>query len=198
MTVTMYDSVNPDAIPSDAALVASYVDGFGGYDAAVAKFGASKVVSITVSGKDADVADVEPGAMTAGQLPAWIAAQKARGVARPGVYCSESLWSSVKAAVGDADVSYWIADWTGSPFALAGADAVQYANGASYDLSLVQDTFPWYPGAVTPPTPPAPPVGPKLPAKQIGTVHSETTGGNAVVYSVDGGQTWLFHKPAGF
>lgn len=153
MTVTMYDSTDPSAIPSNAVLVASYVDGYGGYTAAVARFGAAKCVSISVDNNDADIADVESGAMTPAELPAWIAAQKARGIARPGVYCNESTWAAVKSAVGDADVSYWIADWTGSPFSIAGADAVQYASESSYDLSLVQTTFPWYPGGSTPVTP---------------------------------------------
>ena len=188
MTVVMYDSTNPADIPANAALVASYVDGFGGYDAAVSRFGANKVVSISVANHDADVADVESGAMSPDDLPGWLERQYARGVARPGVYCSLSVWPAVKAAVGTRKVSYWVADWRGSPFALAGADAVQYANGATYDSSLVQPTFPWYPVAPKP----------VYPAKQTGSVHSDTTGGNAKVYTVDGGQTWTFHKPAGF
>lgn len=269
MTLIMYDSTNPASIPASAALVASYVDGYGGYTAAVARFGASKCVSVSVENNDADVADVETGAMTPGDLPGWIARQKARGVARPGVYCNASTWASVKTAVGAASVSYWIADWTGSPFTLTGADAVQYASEAEYDLSFVLPTFPWYPGPTfpivagssgptvttlqtnlnkwakdiklttplvadgnfgavtetavklaltyfdysaanvalgqvpealwvslegTPPTPP-PPAPPKY---QVGTVHSDTTNGNAKVWSVDGGQTWTFKEPAGF
>jgi hypothetical protein len=189
MTRIMYDSTNPAEIPANAVLVASYVDGFGGYDAAVARFGANKVVSISVANHDADVADVESGAMSPGDLPEWLQRQYARGLQRPVVYCSLSVWPSVKAAVGTRSVSYWIADWKGAPFSIAGADAVQYANGPKYDTSLVLDTFPIHPV----PPPPKP-----VPLKQTGTVHSVTTGGNAAVYSVDGGQTWTYHKPAGF
>jgi hypothetical protein len=153
-TTSMYDSTNPAAIPSTAPLVASYVDGFGGYTQAVALFGASKVLSISVGNNDADIADVESGAMTPSDLPGWIARQVARGVARPVVYCNESTWPSVKAAVGDLNVSYWIADPGGSGV-IAGADAVQNVWEGSWDSSVVQSTFPFYNGPVTPVTPPA-------------------------------------------
>lgn len=159
--ITMYDSTNPSAIPSNAQLVASYVDGYGGYPAAVAIFGAAKVVSISVGNNDADVADVETGAMTPAELPGWIARQVARGVARPVVYCNESTWPAVKAAVGNLNVSYWIANPGGSGV-ITGADAVQNVWEGSWDSSEVQPTFPFYPGAVTPPPPVTPPASPTL------------------------------------
>jgi hypothetical protein len=153
--ITMYDSTNPGAIPANAQLVAAYVDGFGGYTAAVARFGASKVVSISVGNNNADVADVETGAMTPGDLPGWIARQVARGVKRPVVYCNESTWPSVKAAVGGANVSYWIANPGGNGI-ISGADAVQNVWEGSWDSSVVQPSFPFYNGTVTPPPPPPP------------------------------------------
>src|ERR1700729_2129106 len=125
MSIVMYDSASPGLIPASAALVASYVDGYGGYSAAVARFGVHKVVSISIHGNVANVADVENGAMTTAMLPAWIEASYKRGVPRPGVYCNLSTWPSVQAAVAGRKVSYWIADWRGTPFTLAGADAVQ-------------------------------------------------------------------------
>jgi len=192
MNRTMYDSTNPAVIPNSAQLVGAYVDGFGGYDAAVAKFGADKVVSISVANHDADVADVESGAMSPDDLPGWIERQNARGVKRPGVYCSLSIWASVKAAVGNRSVSYWIADWVGSPYEITGADAVQYENTPDYDLSLVLPSFPFCPLPAPPKPKPAPP------AKQVGVVTSDTTHGRAQVYTVDGGQTWTFKKPVGF
>jgi peptidoglycan hydrolase-like protein with peptidoglycan-binding domain len=153
MPLTMYDSTNPDVIPANAALVASYVDGYGGYNAAITRFGAEKCVSVSVQNNNADVADVETGAMTTADLPGWIARQQARGVARPIVYCNASTWPSVKAAVGAAKVSYWIAEWTNNASqTLEGADAVQYASNASYDLSYVLDTFPFYPITTSTPT----------------------------------------------
>lgn len=148
--VVMYDSVNPSAIPLSAALVASYVDGFGGYNAAVARFGAKRSVSISVHDADADVADVEAGGMTPAELPSWIERQQARGFPHPVVYCNRSTWPSVRAAVGARHVSYWIADWTGVPHTLPGADAVQYMSTHSYDLSWVLPSFPFYTGQPTP------------------------------------------------
>ena len=198
MAITMYDAIDVAAIPADAALVASYVDGYGGYNSAVARFGAAKCVSISVQNNNADVADVETGAMTPADLPGWIARQQARGIARPVVYCNASTWPSVKAAVGAAKVSYWIAEWTGSPFTLAGADAVQYVSDSSYDLSYVLDTFPFYPGAPAPtPTPTTLPTiqdGSIDPVNGVDAVHKlqtrlnawQTTVGNYAVLTVDG------------
>jgi hypothetical protein len=147
MTVTMYDSTDPSAIPSNAALVASYVDGYGGYTEAVARFGASKCISISVGDHNADVADVEAGAMTVGELQAWKAAQVARGIARPVVYCDQSTWPSAKNAV--SGVSWWIANPGGSG-TISGADAVQNVWNNSWDSSVVQTTFPFYPGSAAP------------------------------------------------
>lgn len=168
-TVTMYDSTNPASIPAGAALVAAYVDGFGGFTAAVARFGAAKVISISVGNNNADVADVENGAMTPGDLPGWISRQQARGVKRPVVYCNESTWPSVKSAVGGASVSYWIANPGGSGV-ISGADAVQNVWEGSWDSSVVQSSFPFYPGTVTPPAPPNP-----YPTIQLGDTGTAVT-----------------------
>lgn len=154
MGIVMYDSVDPGAIPGNAALVAAYVDGFGGYASACVRFGTKKVVSISIGDNDADVADVENGAMSPGDLPGWIDRQHARGLKRPGVYMAESNWGECRSEVGGRAVSYWVADWRGSPFTLAGADAVQYTSNNSWDASWVLDTFPWYPGGSSPVTPP--------------------------------------------
>jgi putative peptidoglycan binding protein len=156
MTVNMYDSVNPGAIPHDAALVASYVDGFGGFAKAVELFGISKCVSISVENNNADVADVEPGAMKVTDLPGWVARQKARGIKRPVVYSDRVDYPACFAEVGSA-VSYWTADPVGTPTTLPGRDAVQYLFTGSYDVSLVLPTFPFYPAApLLPPPPPDP------------------------------------------
>jgi hypothetical protein len=170
MTVVMYDSVNPAAIPSNAQLVAAYVDGYGGYSAAVARFGASKVVSISVGNNDADVADVETGAMTPADLPGWLTRQRARGIARPGVYCNQSTWPAVKVAVAGTAVAYWIADPAG-PALIAGADAAQNTWTGTWDSSVCQPSWPWYNGqpTPTPPKPPPTPPPPKPPVVTSGT-----------------------------
>lgn len=155
--IIMYDSTEPSAFPSGAALVASYVDGYGGYAAAVSRFGAAKCVSISVGNTNADFADVEPGAMTTGELSGWISRQKARGISRPGLYSDGSQYNSVRAA-GGSSCSYWTANPTGQVVqTLPGRDAVQSVFGSAYDESWVLSSFPWYPGGVTPPPPPTNP-----------------------------------------
>jgi cell wall-associated NlpC family hydrolase len=147
--VVMYDSTNPSAIPSSAALVASYVDGYGGYTAAVARFGAAKCVSISVGNNNAMVADVEPGAMTVGEVAGWVSRQKARGVARPCIYSDGSDYPSCRSAAGSS-CSFWTANPTGVvEQTLSGRDAVQSVFAGSYDESWVLPSFPWYPGGST-------------------------------------------------
>ena len=156
--VIMYDATSALAFPASSVLVASYVDGYGGYSASVARFGAAKCVSISVGNNDADIADVEPGAMTTAELPAWIARQKARGIARPGLYSDGSQYASVLAA-GGPSCSYWTANPTGGvQQVLPGRDAVQTVFGATTDTSWVLPSFPWYPGGtvITPPVPVTP------------------------------------------
>jgi hypothetical protein len=157
----MYDSTNPGVIPIGAQLVASYVDGFGGYSEAVARFGSAKVVSISVQNNNADVADVETGAMTPADLPGWLARQYARGLKRPVVYCNQSTWPSVRKVMGtNTRVSYWIAapgnNGTYGPATLPGADAVQNLFAGKFDTSVVQPTFPFYDAPSPVPVPPKP------------------------------------------
>lgn len=175
MSITMYDSTEPSAIPANATLVAAYVDGYGGYSEAVARFGAKRVISVSVGNNDADVADVETGGMSAGDLPGWIERQVARGIKRPVVYCNVSTWPSVKEAVAGRNVSYWIAH-PGGPATMAGADAVQNVWESSWDSSVVQPSFPFYNGTVSPPpvTPPVTPPKPFYgrPVHQLATVDT--------------------------
>jgi hypothetical protein len=167
---TMYDTQYPSIVPSSADLVVSYVDGPAGdsYNQAQSIFG-SKALSITWTGENADIADVESGAVSTDQLPDWIDAQVARGIPKPVVYAIYSgigtNYQQVKQAVGTKSVSFWLSDWTGKPHSLPGADAVQYgaqaspsspmitdpgnAGGHTYDLSYVAPSFPYYGGAPT-------------------------------------------------
>ena len=167
---TMYDTQYPNIVPSSADLVVSYVDGPAGnsYSTAQSKFG-SRALSITWTGENADIADVESSAVSTDQLPAWIDAQIARGIPKPVVYAIYSgigtNYQQVKQAVGTKSVSFWLSDWTGKPHSIPGADAVQYgaqaspsspmitdpgkAGGQTYDLSAVASSFPYYGGAPT-------------------------------------------------
>lgn len=163
MTAIMYDTQYPSIVPRNAELVVCYPDGNIGnsYSKAVAIFG-SRAHSITWTGVNADMADVEIwSSFPEAKLAAWVKAQQARGVPRPVIYTPLFQWEHAKALVSGLVVSWWVPDWTGKPHAIKGADAVQYgaqahpggpmitdptkAAGQTYDLSLVQPSFPFYP-----------------------------------------------------
>lgn len=163
MTRTMYDSTSPQDIPAAATMVAGYVDGRYRTVAALRKrFPHARLVTITVNGStpSAHVIDCEPGDVTAESAAAWCAREVEAG-RKPTIYCSASDWSAVKHAVAarglTGKVSYWVADWTGSPHLPAGAVACQYADpktsGGHFDLSVAAD---YWPGVDPEPSPPTP------------------------------------------
>jgi hypothetical protein len=141
----MYDSVNPFDIPVDAPAVAGYADGMyvwttAGWD----RFPNRPRLLITVTGVDADVLDVETGDATPADAVDWVRTQRQLGFPYPGVYCSSSLWPTVKATFAAHNVDppwYWIADYDGKPDIPVGALAKQYLNapgsGGHYDLSVI-------------------------------------------------------------
>lgn len=153
MTKTMYDSINPDAIPRTAEMVAGYVNG------SVSKWPPQawghwprvKEVHIDVVGDyafDADVLDIERGAANLSHARAWIEERVKHG--RACLYFSRSLMADVAREVaGFPAVDVWVADWTGEPHAVevpAGLHlvAVQYKNTPNFDLSVVFDPhWPW-------------------------------------------------------
>ena len=164
MTAIMYDTQYPSIVPATAELVVSYPDGTIGYSYSKAKeiFGV-RAHSISWSGVNADMADVEIwSTFPEAKIAEWVKAQHARGIPRPVIYTPLFQWDRVKSLVGNLVVSWWVPDWTGKPHAIKGADAVQYGaqasssgpmitdptkcTGKTYDLSLVQPSFPFYPG----------------------------------------------------
>lgn len=165
---TMYDSVNPAAIPTSAQLVAGYVDGAYEWSAADwARFPAAVKVTIAVFARhDAQVLDVESGDATPGQAPGWVSRQRAAG-RDPTVYTSESNWGAVRAAfqqAGMVEPHWWIAAYPGSVGAgqlYQGSVAHQYADRGSFDLSAVADYWP----GVDPPPPPEDEMTPEQEAK---------------------------------
>ncbi len=154
MTRTMFDSVNPAAIPHGAQMVAGYLNGNYAWSAAAWKqFAHITTIRIDVIGNaplDAGVLDVENGDATPHQAPAWVKKRSAAGF-RATIYCNKSTWPAVQAACKGLTVSYWIADWTHVPHELPGAVAVQWTNGAAFDTSAVYDNT-WHPahGAAVP------------------------------------------------
>ena len=137
MTRTMADSDNAGNLPEGMDLYGAYVDGYSNYDAAVARFGKGKVVSISVDGAPAQVGDVEKGALTI---------QQAIQIGYGTVYCSTSNWPANVAAyrqAGKAQPNWWVAAFPGiGPVIPAGAIAHQYTDAGPYDLSVVADFWP--------------------------------------------------------
>jgi hypothetical protein len=91
----MYDTIYNNQFPANAEAYAAYVDGGLGnqpnYAYIVNTFPKAQHVSISLSsGVNADALDVEEGAATAGEFPAWCARQRSRGIQRPIVYASVS------------------------------------------------------------------------------------------------------------
>ncbi len=153
--VTVYDSVNVGAIPSDAQYLLGYVDGFANIPAMRARFPHAQIITCTVAGNPAMVADVESGAMTPYDARSWIAERRYTGPF-PVIYSNESSFVAVTVELYGPAWSWWAADWTGVPHLVPASDATQYADpttsGGDYDvsvakLSLIEALFP-------PPPPP--------------------------------------------
>lgn len=181
MTRTMYDSVTVKDIPKDAKIVAGYVDGsYRNIQEIRQRFPHIIHVSITVTGRDlsANVVDCEKGDTTPASAADWARRKINAKAGHPTIYCSLSVWASVKNAVAHAglkptDVSYWIAHYDNKAVLPAGAVAKQYKSTTkpNLDTSVVAD---YWAGVDAPPPPkkapaPAPvkkaaPVAPKHPA----------------------------------
>ena len=167
----MYDSVTATNIPSDATLMAGYINGdYPSYSKMVTLFPNAHVVSITVtSSGNGDVLDVENGDATAQDAPAWVLRQRANGT-DPTVYTSlddndsSYGWPIVQQAFADQAVSpphYWIAQYpTVTPtnpviaasWVSLGAVAWQYADVGPFDLSVTNGTWPFSPPSPSRPT----------------------------------------------
>lgn len=146
---SMYDSTQPSLIPAAAEYIAIYANGeYAADKASVQKrFPHARIFNIDVLNSDpggSGIADVENGDMKPGDLPGWVDRRLAR---HPGelcrVYCNKSTWPSVKSEVARLPqdrrdlVRYWIADPTGNPHSLPGADATQYHWGDTWNESTI-------------------------------------------------------------
>ena len=91
----MYDTAYNDQFPRGAAAYAGYVDGGVGnqpnYAYILSAFPAAEHLSVALfADHNADVLDVESGASSPADIPAWFARQVARGAKRPVIYASAS------------------------------------------------------------------------------------------------------------
>jgi hypothetical protein len=144
----IYDSVLPTAIPANQR-VATYADGpFAASAATVA--GRGPVLWIDTNGSDpaASALDVEPGDATPAGAAQWV---NQKLTAQPNslaiVYTMLSDWQQVKDNVAtlpgwmQSRVRYWIADPTGVPHVVPGANATQWYWGSTYDITTANPGF---------------------------------------------------------
>jgi peptidoglycan hydrolase-like protein with peptidoglycan-binding domain len=195
MTI-MYDSVDVTAIPSDAVVVAGYVDGaYNNLDAIKTRFPGAEWVGITVTGlAGAKVADCERGDLSPTDAVNWAASELAAGRS-PCIYTSRSVFEGDVAFSSfrvtgpngwevalNASVDFWIADWTGQDHLYLGSVATQWASLPGFDISTTNGSWPLEPApppVVVPSTPPAAPSIPSSSAPTTGglpTVQSGATG----------------------
>jgi hypothetical protein len=144
----IYDSVTPSSIPV-GQVAAVYANG--AYAASSAQMARHhSVLWIDVNGSDpaANVLDVEPGDASPTDTAHWVRqrlSSRPRSVAV--VYTMLSDWQQVKDNVATlplwmrAKVRYWIADPTGVPHIVAGADATQWYWGSNYDITTAKPNF---------------------------------------------------------
>ena len=164
MTI-MYDSTTPGAIPTNAGMVAYYVDGaYAWKPLEVARFPGAIKVPVTTTGRhNVLVCDVETGDLTAAEGAAWALVELDLGN-RPTLYASWSTWHELFFQLGllkipESAVDWWAADPTGIRHLVPGSVATQYAwpgrgSPGHFDLSVTNGTWPGTMHAV----PPAPPV----------------------------------------
>lgn len=187
----MYDAVNPNNVPTNAVMVAGYVDGrYAWKPADWARFPSAVKVFIAVfpSTNAGQVLDCEAGDATPAQVAGWLTMRRRAGV-DPTVYCSLAAWPAVEDAVNASHVAqphWWIAAHPGNgPNLYANTVAHQYQDVNNlYDLSVVADFWP----GVDPVLPPAPqPEVPPMPRQALPAAARPAKIVTAV-WKPDGGQ----------
>jgi len=143
-----YDSVLPGAIPAGQQ-VATYATG--PYAASPAELaGRGKIMWIDVTGTDynATALDTEPSDATPTEAADWAyhrLLKHPHGLAH--IYTMISEWPAVKQACAwlpasmQSRIRWWIADPTGVPHILPGAQATQWYWGQNYDISTAAPDF---------------------------------------------------------
>jgi hypothetical protein len=144
----IYDSVTPSSVPAGQP-IATYANG--AYAASPSSVtGHGNVLWIDTNGSDpgANALDVEPGDATPAGAAQWVwTKMRADHGATAIVYTMISDWSSVRANIGtlpswmQGHVRYWIADPTGVPHVLPGANATQWYWGNNYDITTANPGF---------------------------------------------------------
>lgn len=155
MSKTMYDSVEPGAIPADAEMVGGYLDGIYAWSQAEwDRFWRAEKVTFSAVGVrwDADLFDVEPGCIWPPEnVLSLVVTARANG-RWPGVYCNQMQhWAYIRQMFrmrGMEEPPYFVSNYDGDPTIPAGAIGKQYKHppqtGRHYDLSAVDER--WIPG----------------------------------------------------
>lgn len=192
----MYDSVDAKAIPADAKLILTYIDGnyITDHDVAV-RFPTAERVSTTTTragNLSARIYDCERGDGNATETAAW-AKEKITLHRRPTIYCSRVGetnfgWSWVKAALSIQNiplsaVDFGIADYTGVKHLVPGSAFTQYDNpphsGGDYDISVTNGIWP------NVPTPTLTPTGGTIIVDADNMIYSESADGNRHLFIYD-------------
>ncbi len=143
----IYDSVTPAAIPAHHE-IATYATG--GYAVTPAAVTGRHVLWIDTNGSDprASVLDIEPGDATPAGAAAWARAKlTTQPAALARLYTMRSEWPAVQAAVAtlphhmQTRIRWWIADPTGTPHIVPGAQATQWYWGTHYDITTATPAF---------------------------------------------------------
>lgn len=157
MTITMYDAITLDNLPSDGKYFAGYVGGdWVTYPEIKARFPGATVLSIAINASEtAQCLDIENGDAVPSDAPAWVLRQK---TPRPCLYASVSAMNGVVAILDTAGISrtsvrLWSAHY-GNGAHICGpatcklmnvtADGTQWTktvNGTSVDQSLLSNDF---------------------------------------------------------
>jgi hypothetical protein len=143
----IYDSIEPEAIPP-GPMVATYATG--NDPTSAAEVAGRQVMWIDVTGTDyaASALDVEPGNVGPAQAATWAYGRLSRYPNQLAViYTFQAEWPAVQAAVAtlpawmQSRIRWWIADPTGVPHMLPGAQATQWYWGPDYDISTAMPGF---------------------------------------------------------
>lgn len=144
----IYDSVSPSQIPAHEA-AALYSNGsYAANPSQVGQLGHQLWIDVTGYNYSASVLDVEPGDATPAQAASWAyhrLSQHPDALAR--IYTFQNQWPAVKQAIAglpswmQARVHWWIADPTGVPHMVQGANATQWYWGSNYDQSTAMPGF---------------------------------------------------------
>jgi hypothetical protein len=144
----IYDSTTPSSIPAGQQAAVYSNGAYAASPSQVAGHQGTLWIDTNGSNPSANALDVEPGDATPTQAGQWVA-QKLTDTPNQVaiVYTMRSDWPAAQAAVGQlpqwmqSHVRWWIADPTGVPHMVPGANATQWYWGTNYDISTANPGF---------------------------------------------------------